>query len=232
MGTAAGIYFAQQLVALNASAASDSGHPSFILYSDPRIPSRVDAYLHQATNPAQAIASSLDKLADLGADFGVVICNTAHIYFDEFQRSARLPLINMIDNVARHVAQTSPQAKVGLLATAATARSALYGRHLARSGVALVLPSPAEQELVSAAIFDPVFGIKATGNAVSARAQALLAEVACAMRAAHGIDSVLLGCTELSMAVPDEHWQALRVIDPVKLLARACLQRAGFDTLH
>src|SRR5471030_179262 len=228
MGTAAGLAFAHRLVELNVAASRDSQHAGFILVSDPSIPSRVDAYLDSSTSPAPAIASSLAKLSALGADFGVVICNTAHIYFDEISRQATLPLINMIGNVAGHVARAAPGLPVGLLATEATARSGLYVDHLAATSNTIVLPDQADQALVTAAIFDPEFGIKATRNAPSARALALLREVALRMRDQHGIGHVILGCTELSMAVTQTSWDGIELIDPVTLLARACLVRAGY----
>lgn len=231
MGTVAGLYFTQQLIALNASASQDSEHAGFILYSDPHIPSRVDAYLSNAVSPSTAIASSLDKLSLLGADFGVVICNTAHIYFDEIEQKVSLPLINMVGNVACHVARTTPGITVGLISTTATARSMLYPRHFASSGVSIAVPGDRDQERISASIFDPQFGIKATGMAVSARATEIIADVAIRMRREQGVDHIILGCTELSMAIPEAQWQGLEVIDPVKLLARTCLQQAGF-TAH
>lgn len=232
MGTAAGLYFTQKLIELNASAARDSDHAAFILVSDPHIPSRVDAYLRNATSPSQAIAHSLAKLSSLGADFGVMICNTAHIYFDEIEQQVEMPLINMVANVARH-ARTLPQGtKIGLLATTATARSDLYPRHFAASGCELVLPNPADQELVSSAIFDPAFGIKSTRTSVHATAQQHLADVARRLRTEQGVEHLILGCTELSMAIPDQRWNDFAIIDPVRLLARTCLQRAGYDTLH
>jgi aspartate racemase len=232
MGTAAGLYFTQKLIELNASADKDSDHASFILYSDPNIPSRSDAYLSNATSPSGAIALSLDKLSSLGADFGVMICNTAHIYFDEIERQVSLPLINMVDNVARHVAQLPPGTRIGLLATTANVRSSLYARHFEASGSTIVLPGEADQESISAAIFDPVFGIKSTRTRVHPQAQQRIAEVAARLRSEQGVEHLLLGCTELSMAIPELSWQGMNVIDPVRLLARACLQRAGYDTVH
>jgi aspartate racemase len=232
MGTASGIHFAQKLIQLNGAARQDSEHASFILYSDPAIPSRVDAFMKQATNPADSIASSLQKLANLGADFGVVICNTAHIYYSEITNQVSLPLINMIDATATHIAQSFAGVKIGLLATEATVKSGLYARAFEMSRNVLVVPDAEGQELVSAAIFDPVFGVKSTGMSASARALENLRLAASRMREEHGVQHLLLGCTELSLSISDSNWNGFDVIDPVNILARTCLDRAGHMAAH
>lgn len=232
MGSASGIYFAQRLIQLNEAAKQDADHASFILYSDPAIPSRVDAFMKQATNPVDSIASSLQKLASLGADFGVVICNTAHIYYSEITNQVSLPLINMIDATASHISQSLSGVRIGLLATEATVKSGLYARGFEKSRNVLVVPDQADQDLVSAAIFDPVYGVKATGMTASGRALENLALAASRMRDEHGVQHLLLGCTELSLSISEGDWNGFKVIDPVDILAHSCLHRAGHVPAH
>ncbi|WP_082547995.1 aspartate/glutamate racemase family protein [Massilia sp. Root335] len=227
MGTAAGIYFAQTLVELSSAVRGDVDYPSFVLYSDPLIPSRVDAYLEGTASPLPSIISSIDKLATAGADFGVIICNTAHIYFDEIERDTTLPLINMVDNVVSYLKSGSRAEKVGLLATKATIRSGLYSRYFDGSVDVIVTPNDNDQDLVTSAIFDPEFGIKASGAVVKPQARELIVEVIRRMLRDYGVGKIVLGCTELSMAVREENLLGVEIIDPVKLLARACLRRVG-----
>jgi aspartate racemase len=231
MGPAAGLYFAQLLIELNASARDDAGHVPFILSSNPAVPSRVDAYLQGGANPTRPIADALQALHEQGADFGVVICNTAHIYFNDITSRTSLPLINMVENTVAHWWEHGQDGHaIGLLATQATARSRLYAKLVEARGGRLVLPEDADQERLSAAIFDPEYGIKATRNSPSARACQIIADVAARMRDRAGIRHLLLGCTELSLAVRAETWQGLCVVDPVRILAHTCLRHAGLST--
>lgn len=227
MGSAAGLYFAQQLIALNTTAKQDVDHVPFILYSDPHIPNRVEAFLNRSTNPAPSVVSSLDKLATLGADFGVVICNTAHIYFDEISDQVKMPLVNMVENAAAYIDATFPHASVGLLATTATVKSGLYDRYFKEMGRTLAIPDEDDQALLMDAIFDTGFGIKATGNLPSMRAIEALLEVADRLRIRSGATHLLLGCTELSFAIQGQRWAGFQIIDPVKVLAQYCLDRVG-----
>jgi aspartate racemase len=227
MGSAAGLYFAQQLIALNTAARQDVDHVPFILYSDPHIPNRVEAYLNRTTNPAPSVVTSLEKLATLGADFGVVICNTAHIYFDEISDQVKMPLINMVEHAADHIAANFPHASVGLLATTATVKSGLYARYFSAMGRTLAIPDEDDQALVMSAIFDTGYGIKATGNLPSMKAIEALIEVATRLRERSGVTHLLLGCTELSFAIQGQRWAGFQIVDPVRVLAQHCLDRVG-----
>lgn len=227
MGPAAGLHFAHKLVELNTGASEDNDHASFVLYSDPAIPSRVQAYLHDGPNPTATMVGALNQLAAMGAGFGVVICNTAHIYIDQVERQSALPIINMIANAVQAVERTAPGARVGLLATAATVRSGLYPRYFEGSSNVIVAPREADQALITAAIFDPEFGIKATRTCISERARDIIAELADRMRREDGISRLILGCTELSMAVQAPQLHGLAVIDPVLELAHTCLRHVG-----
>lgn len=233
MGPAAGVHFARLLIDLNSSANHDAGHVPFILSSNPRLPSRVDAYLRGGANPASSIAASLQALHEQGADVGVVVCNTAHIYFDDIVRRTTLPLINMVENTASHVGKSSDdRGPVGLLATTATVKSRLYATALEARGVRVIVPNEADQEAVSAAIFDSEYGIKATGCSPSERAYRTITTVAKKMKELAGIEQLLLGCTELSLAIRSDTCEGLHVIDPVKILAQTCLRYAGIVTTH
>jgi aspartate racemase len=227
MGTAAGVHFAQKLVELNPAAKDDRAHPAFILYSEPTIPDRSNAYLHGKRSPVADICLSLNKMATLGADFGVLICNTAHIYFDEIARNSAMPLINMIASTADVVARMPVKKKVGILATTATITSRLYHENFERAGITLYSPSAASQILVDLTIYDPEIGIKATGNCVSAVALDLLSNVMQEMRKEQGVEQFILGCTELSMIPTDGQLAEFEFIDPVSLLAMRCLVLAG-----
>jgi aspartate racemase len=172
------------------------------------------------------LIASLQKLKSLGADFGVIVCNTAHIHFDEIASKIPLPLINMVDNVAKHAGAMGLNGqKVGLLATTATVKSGLYARYFEGTDIELVVPSDKDQMLVSSAIFGTESGIKATGLTPTEKARRSLAVVANRLRKRSGVQHLILGCTELSFTIPTAVWEGFQIIDPVTVLARTCLAR-------
>lgn len=69
----------------------------------------------------------------------------------------------------------------------------------------MLIPEESDQEELSAAIFDSEYGIKATGNAPSARACPAIATVASRLKERAGAQQLLLGCTEFSLADRRQH---------------------------
>jgi len=186
-----------------------------------------------AENPAEAMLAQLRLLARAGATVAAIPCNTAHApaIFDviragvaEFAPS--LCLLHMIDETATHLHAKYPALKtVGVLSTTGTWRTRLYPAALEPLGYRVVVPDEAMQEaLVHPSIYDPDYGIKATG-AVTEQARAELGMAIVTLRN-QGAEAVILGCTELPPAFPEREYGGISLIDPTLALARALIRAA------
>ncbi len=209
------------------TATQDEQHIPFVLYSDPRVPHRSNAFMNEAESPVPMIVHGINYLQLAGAHFGVMVCNTAHIFFDEIVSQTNLPLINMVQNTGVFLAQSHRGVKIGLLATEATVHSQLYAHCFDKLGIEVVAPPLADQELITQAIYNESYGIKATCMHPGIEALQSIAAVGDRMRQSMGLNYLLLGCTELSMAITSEVWHGFEIIDPVKLLAQTCLLKAN-----
>lgn len=216
-------------------AARDQDHLPVIAVSRPGpIPDRTEYLLGRvAENPAGAMLEQLRLLAGAGAGVAAIPCNTAHApaIFDviragvaEFAPS--LPLLHMIDETAAHLKAHHPAlATIGILSTTGTWRARLYPAALEPLGYRVVVPDePMQEALVHPAIYDPGYGIKATG-VVAPRAQGDLAQAIAALRR-QGAEAILLGCTELPLAFPGREHEGVPLIDPTLALARALIRAA------
>ena len=173
---------------------------------------------HQPLDP---MLQAMGKLAALGATTVAVACNTAHAWHAELQE--RFPQLEVL-HVAREVAQALAGRgvrEVGLLATEGTYRAGLYDQALRQAGLQCHIPLAEERERVMDGIYH---GVK-VGNMALARD--CFAGVAQALARRHGLSTLVLGCTEIPLAlsaVPG--MDALELVDPADLLARALAQRA------
>ena len=190
-------------------------------------------------NPGAAIASQILETEKLGASVAGIPCNTAHSpkiinkALDELQAAgSQVVFVNMIQETVDYIKTVLPDCKrIGVLASTGTYRTRIYPDYLEKDGFTVLQPEEDEQrELVHAAIYDPVYGIKAVGTGTERSRGDLLK--AARLLIARGAQAVVLGCTEIPLAIPDKDIDGLPAIDPTLMLARALIRTADPSKLR
>lgn len=223
----------------NTIASSDQEHIDLYLTSTPALIGDRTAYLLEGgENPAAGLFSCLDKLALIGGDVIVIPCNTAHappIYDEVARRAAKkwpnVLLLNMIAETMKVIKERFPKgAKIGLLATLGTHGVGVYRTHFeGASAFTLIEPDQSGREAVHQAIYDRQYGIKAVAPpstlaraVVKAQAKQLIER---------GADAIILGCTELPLALHDGE-VAVPLLDPTAIVARAAIRAVSPSQLR
>lgn len=229
MGPGSSVIFTDFLVRLNRAAKTDQDHPPFIHYSNSLIPPRIEYLTKKTESPIPEIIRSFEAMRIMGADFGVMICNTAHIFLSEIREGTELPIYSLIEETARHIKENLPWVgKVGLLATDQTLEYEIYNKPIREQGLELIVPEKEYQELVTRAIFDEKWGIKATEMEVSQKAEEWLVGAARHLKE-NGASVIILGCTEISMVKELKRQPGTTMVDPMEIMARRCLLEAGIS---
>ncbi len=218
MGPLATADFYTKLVRLT-PARTDQEHPRVIIDSNPKIPDRTAGLFRQGPDPTPHLVATARGLVRAGAGVIAIPCNSAHAFLGAIRNGVRVPVLDMMDEVADVTTALKPRPRaVGLLATPGTIRSRLYHRALARRGIAVVESTPAEDARVLAAIKSVKAGDlgKRVRERVRAAATALIRR---------GADAIILGCTELPlvMAAGDA---PVSVLDGTEILAAAAVREA------
>ena len=235
VGPLAGIDLQRKIVAQTA-AGKDQDHLTVLSLSQPgTILDRTEYLLGQVDkNPGCALAGQLQALADAGAQVAGIPCNTAHapaiwdvMQAELAQSDCRIQVLHMIEEVGRFLQEQFPEVRqVGVLSTTGTYRTRIYPQLLAPLGYTAVTPNIAMQETrIHPAVYDPTYGIKACGR-VTQRARADLLAGAAVLRQA-GAQTLILGCTEMPLALPETHLDGLPLIDATLILARALIREAN-----
>ena len=201
----------------------DQAYPEHWLAQVP-IPDRTAA-LHDtrpgAHQPADPMLQATGRLAALGARVVAIACNTAHAWHGILQQ--RFPQMLVLHGVQEVVADLSARQVrgVGLLATRGAYDAGLYQRELEHARIDCFVPQDHEQEQLMQGIYD---GVKA-GNYPLARQR--FEAVAIALRERYGVSTLIMGCTEIPLALPQARAaQGWTLIDPADILARALARRA------
>jgi amino-acid racemase len=160
------------------------------------------------------------KLEAGGAE-GLLICtNTMHRLADAVQGAVSIPLIHIADATAVTVGQAGVN-RPALLATRFTMEQDFYkGRLIEKYGLQPVVPDQAGRDMVHRVIYDEL----CQGIVTEASKAAYIDEVA-RMRRDEKIDSVIMGCTEITMLIGQQDFD-IPVFDTTRIHAEAAVEFA------
>lgn len=154
-----------------------------------------------------------------GADFLVIATNTMHKVADEIEAGSGLPVLHIADPTGEALTRDGVKT-VGLLGTRFTMEERFYTDRLEKAfGLDVVVPD----EIARTAIHRVIYEELCLGT-VTDDARVLFGKVIDDLQTA-GAQAVILGCTEITMAV-DEKSSALPVYDTTALHAIAAVERA------
>ncbi len=200
-------------------AKTDQEHLHIIIDCNSKIPSRPAALLEGGLDPTPLLQSTARNLERAGADFLVVACNTAHLFYDRIVEVVRIPVLHIVDEAISEAQRRYQGLRaVGILAGRGAVRLRLYQDRLEAKGISAVVPSNEDQETVGSVINSVKAGDK--GPAVRAKIREVAERVARA-----GAQVVFTGCTELPLVLEDGD-AVVPVLDPTQALAEAAVRFA------
>ncbi|MBS0325102.1 MAG: aspartate/glutamate racemase family protein [Proteobacteria bacterium] len=219
-GPVAGAHFYTHLLQL-VDAKTDADYPGIVLLSRPDIPDRIGFLLHDGPSPLPHYIAMTRQLNALHVDYVAIASATSHAFLSDLEEVSEAPIVNLLAAVGAEVAGQRVR-RVALLGTSASARLRLYEAHMPQGSTLIYPPESAQGELDSI-----IYAIKRgePGVELAPRLSALTDQPWAA-----GVESCILGCTELHL-VAEEFGKTHRMIDSVDCLARALLAVAGVPTL-
>lgn len=241
VGPNAGLDFVRNIFA-NTIARKDQEHLNCLLIScSSIIPDRTEYLLSIVKeNPAYGMFECAKCLHVAGANYVAVACNTAHSdrIFSLFRTMVEeslpgLEVINMIETCADYAKKDLKPGsvkKIGLLATLGTHTTKVYHEYLKKEeGLILIEPSPEVQKEVHAAIYDLDYGIKSHSTPVTDKARKVI-EKEIHNLIEQGAEAVILGCSELPLAVNIEDF-SIPFLDPGLICARRLIELVAPEKL-
>jgi aspartate racemase len=217
MGPLATADFMRRL-ALIAPAKVDQDHCRVLVYSNPKIPDRSAGILGAGPSPLPSLLDGVAMLERSGVDVIVIPCNTAHYWLDDLVASTLVPFISIFQAIRRDLASHDVRSGlIGVLGTAGTIRSGLFQRDLKSSGFGVLEPTQAEME----EFVEPAIRAVKASRIEAARP---LVRAALAALAERGAAAVVLGCTELPLALDgDSPESGPLIVESTQSLAEACI---------
>jgi aspartate racemase len=195
-------------------AEKDWHYPRVLLDVNTKLPSRGRHLQLGERDPSPYIAETIDELAAAGATVAVVVCNTAHILYERWSPNSPIPIINIMDAVIAQAQRQKARHVVALTSTS-LAEHDLYGRRAEAAGLSCHRLTHSYQDFVGGIIEQ----VKQKGGLTDVglvQLKQLLAQLK-----TQSIDTVQLGCTELSILKDPLQKEGYIVVDSNEALAQA-----------
>lgn len=215
MGPAATAHFFERLIALT-PAQKDQDHIPVIIYNNPGVPDRTESILGHGESCVPELQKGVSVLENAGADFIVMPCNTAHHYYDGLVSHAKVPIVNLIEEVVNAVLDVQQNLQtIGLLATKGTLVSNLYQDAFRKKNIDVLVPEEWETNDFQAVI----------NRIKSGQRQSLPTQTFAENLVQRGAQGIVLACTELSL-VKSEFKLSAPIFDSTEILANKAVRLA------
>lgn len=220
LGPMASAYF-YELITEHTKAKCDQDHIDILLSSRASTPDRTDYIMGKSNeSPLPIMVKDAKYLESCKVSAIVIPCNTAHYFLEEIRNSVSVPMPSIITETVHHIVSNGFK-KAGILATEGTISTNSYQRELESVGVAYEIPSPEIQSKVT----DLIYGSVKTGKKVSKEEFSEITDY----MFEKGCDTVILGCTELSVINRDLGPDS-RLTDSLEVLAYTAIKLCGKET--
>lgn len=243
VGPAAGVGLHSKIIENTITDGTDQSHLKVYHFSrSSSVPDRTKFLLGQSEdNPGDGMAEvmlALKAAADATGDIAVagVPCNTFHAprVWSRFisameERGATggtVRIVHMLEETVKMIEELVPGCrKIGLMSTTGTRESRVYRDLLEPKGYEVVEVPEAMQSEVHEAIYNKEWGVKAVSPVTEKAVKSFQQLTRVITR--RGAQAVILGCTEIPLAMPDADFEGVPVVDPVVALARAMIATAN-----
>jgi len=213
MGPAASAEYITRLIQ-QTQATCDQEHIPFVLWNEPRIPDRSTSLRNGDDRPLPYLLQGIQVLKDAGCNFVVIPCNTAHFWYDELIKF-RVPIIHIVDSVAYSLCDADVNSgTIGIMGTQATIELGLYQNHLTDWNC--IVPSQEEMDN----IVQPAIDLVKAGDMI--KSHTMLMSVVDSL-IARGARAVVLGCTEIPLAIRENNQNGIPLINSIDSLVKAAI---------
>lgn len=170
----------------------------------------------------EMLVGVIEKLRIAGAQVGALTANTPHVLFDEMVKRTALPLISIIQTTFEKAKGLGCRRSL-LLGTRTTMTSDMYPKSFAAGGMEIVVPDEEEMAFINSSIEKEL----SIGRVLPETKKRYIGICERHMKE-DGVDSVILGCTEIPLILKDGDVQ-VDLLNTTRVHAEAIFDEAMKD---
>ena len=215
MGPAASAEFINRLIQ-QTPASCDQEHIPFVLWNEPRTPDRSISMRAGNDDPLLYLKEGILSLKSVGCDYIVIPCNSAHYWYDEMNKLG-IPILHIVDSVVDELKCLDiDNQTIGVMGTQGTIEYGIYQQHLENQGWKCIVPDKAEMDY----FVQPAIDFIKAGHIEEAHY--LLVKVIDSL-ISRGAKAVVLGCTELPLAVRELEQNSIPLVNSIDSLVKKAI---------
>jgi len=217
MGPAAGAEFYKRLIE-KTQVLHDQDHIPVVIWGDPTVPDRSTSLMNRDDLPWEKLKQGILGLKNAGCDHIVIPCNTAHFWYDRMNQLG-VPITHIVDSVAEELKSLNIHSgTIGILGTKATMSLGLYQHYLGDRGWSCITPGTQEMEIYVQPAIDLI-----KSNNIQAAHDLLINAIEKLIP--YGVDAIVLGCTEIPLAVKETLHKNIPLINSIDSLVNIIIKK-------
>ena len=150
------------------------------------------------TTFAECFISAVNVLHVAGAEFCAIAANTAHLVLPQLKEHSPIPIVSILEATASQAHRMKTK-KAILFGTVPTIKSGMFDKPFADYGMEIICPDEDDQLAIDRILFPNL----EKGVVLWEQKEQLLLMVR-RLQAEYGADTLILGCTELPLAIKSE----------------------------
>ncbi|MEK6984438.1 MAG: amino acid racemase [Nanoarchaeota archaeon] len=245
VGPMAGVGLHRKIIENTLTDGTDQSHLEvFHLSRSNDLSDRTEFLLNKTKiNPAQGMFRTMQIASKAVASskkqsVAGIPCNTFHAkkIFERFlsllkEHGINMKILNMLEETANFIRQYSPDAKkIGLRSTTGTRSAGVYNDILGPFGYEIIQVPEKMQAKLHDSIYNNKWGLKAV-SPITPIARSNFEKYAEILRG-KGAEVIVLGCTEIPLALPEKKFRNIPLVDPMTALARALIMESNYRKLR
>lgn len=207
-----------ELVINNTKAEKDQDNVDMLICQYSSTPDRTSYILGDSNeDPALSMINAAKLLERENCAFLVMPCNTATFFYNKIADEISISLINIAEETVKCCLSKGAK-KIGLMATDGTIKAKVYNEYIP-SDVELFIPDSNMQKKIMDIIYKEVKQNKIPDK------DNFLQVVDYFIN--NGCDAIVMGCTELSVAIEQLDINDDKIVDSLTVLAKLTITKAG-----
>lgn len=211
LGPEATVDYYKEIINRFKSESGEMDYPEIIIYSVNMAeflkPMKAKAW----DDAADYLLTKIRALKSAGADFAAISANTPHLLFEKLKTDSPLHLISIVEATREEASRRGLQTP-GLIGTGFTMNASFYPETFSKHGMQVIMPGEEDKKLINHRLFSEIeLGIfkDETKNELIDITRKMILE--------HQIDSLILGCTEFPLILPDAEYAGIPMLNTTKI---------------